>query len=73
MSGQRSRDEAMWNHTSSIIAYIVNVNSTKRQYTPADFHPYLSSKRKGGPVSSRKEAEELVNSLKHLKKKKDVV
>lgn len=43
-AGFRDADRRMWNHTSSVLATIANVNrDRKRQpkpYTPADFNPY---------------------------------
>lgn len=61
---QRSRDEMMWNHTSSLLAMQAQINSSKgKQYSAADFHPYISSKASKG-INSRKDAEELVEKLK---------
>ena len=42
--GIREQDRRMWNHTSSVLAMVANVNrDRKRQskpYIPADFNPY---------------------------------
>ena len=32
-----------WEHTSSVLCLIANVNSKKRKYKPNDFNPYKSS------------------------------
>lgn len=61
---QRSRDEMMWNHTSSLLAMHAQINSSKgKQYSAADFHPYISSKGSNG-INTRSDAEGLVEKLK---------
>ena len=47
MAEGRSREE--WEHTSSILAMIANVNRTKstsRKFTPLDFDPYRAEKKR---------------------------
>jgi len=47
IEGERSRDEMMWNHTSSLLSMTAQVNAKKgKTFSPADFHPYISEKRK---------------------------
>jgi hypothetical protein len=47
MAEGRSREA--WEHTSSILAMIANVNRTKstsRKFTPLDFDPYRAEKKR---------------------------
>ena len=54
MSEGRSRET--WEHTSAVLAMIVNVNRLKKtslKFTPLDFDPYAAEKRRwaeGQPV-----------------------
>jgi hypothetical protein len=56
LEGERQRDEMAWNHTSSVMSLLAQVNASKgKVFTPADFHPYLKQKPKKGIDTSTKE------------------
>jgi len=45
-SGLMLRDKLMWNHTSSQMALLANVNSSKgKKYKPEDFNPHSDHKK----------------------------
>jgi len=57
-------DRMQWNHTSSILSLLANVNSSKsKQYKPADFNPYEQG-GKGKEFQSKEEVMEFVKSIK---------
>jgi hypothetical protein len=58
IGGERSRDEANWNRTASMMAMTAQMNAKKgKTFSPADFHPYLkaSGGSKGTYDTSTKE------------------
>lgn len=67
IEGERSRDEHNWNRTSAHMSLLAQINSKKGQnYTPADFHPYLKSKKGKGEydVSTKEGIMKLAERLK---------
>lgn len=57
-------DKMQWNHTSSVLSLLANVNSAKgKQFTPADFNPYTKSS-KGKEFKTKEEVMQFVESLK---------
>lgn len=60
--GYIARIRSDWDHTSSLMALLVNINAPKgRRYEPKDFHPFENTNQ---GVSSKKEAEDLLEKLK---------
>jgi len=60
--GVRDQDRRMWNHTSTIMAMMANVNRDRRRqpkpYRPDDFHPYEYQKQPDPGVT-----EEIKNNI----------
>ncbi len=60
--GRLRRD---WDRTSSMMALFANANASKgKRYSPDDFNPFSKSKRNQGGVSSKEEAEALLEKMK---------
>lgn len=54
------RDKMTWNHTSSQMALLANVNSSKnKKFEPKDFNPYTEKKK----VPTRNDVRELKESF----------
>lgn len=54
----------MWDHTSSIMALLANVNAGKgKTYSPSDFHP-IDGVKKG--VQSKDEALDLMRKMRQF-------
>jgi len=50
----------MWDHTSSVMALLANVNSAKgKKFEPDDFHPYTTKSNQG--VRTKEEAQALLD------------
>lgn len=58
------RQSRMWDHTSSIMALLANVNAGKgKTYSPSDFHP-IDGVKKG--VQSKDEALDLMRKMRQF-------
>jgi len=55
----------MWDHTSSVMALLANVNSGKgKKFEPGDFHPYTTKSNQG--VRTKEEAQALLEKMKNF-------
>lgn len=64
-NGYLSRLSREWDRTSSVMALFANANSAKgKRYSPEDFHPFSQHKKSQGGVSSKAEAEALLEKMK---------
>lgn len=67
LDAERSKDEAKWFHTSSLMALMANVNAKKgKSFSPADFNPYLKSMQQHD-ISTREKVLEFADKMKSLK------
>lgn len=63
ISGLYLKDEMYWNHTSSSMSLLANVNASKgRSFKPDDFHPYMQMKK--SEKSIKQEAKDLYETFK---------
>ena len=49
------RGREMWGHTSAVLALLANCNrdpKKSRAFSPADFNPYASRRRRGIPITA---------------------
>ena len=49
------RGREMWHHTSAVLALMANCNrdpKRSRAFSPADFNPYASRRRRGTPITA---------------------
>tara|TARA_R100000900_G_scaffold47912_1_gene38636 strand:- start:757 stop:981 length:225 start_codon:yes stop_codon:yes gene_type:complete len=54
-----------WDHTSSMMALLANINSTKgKTFRPDDFHPFLGKSNQG--VQSKEEAFALLEKMRNF-------
>lgn len=59
------RQSIMWDHTSSVMALLANVNSAKgKKFEPGDFHPYTTKSNQG--VRTKEEAQALLEKMKNF-------
>jgi len=63
ISGLYFKDEMHWNHTSSSMSILANVNASKgKSFKPNDFHPY--EQVKNSKKSIKQEAKDLYETFK---------
>lgn len=57
----RAKDEWQWGHTSSLISFLVNVNSAKGAwFTPDRFNPYKQQQKGQSNASVRENLNSMV-------------
>ena len=58
------KDEIMWNHTSSSMALLANINTSKgKKFKSEDFNPYV---KMGKPNANQQTAEDLLETFKNF-------
>lgn len=63
ISGLYLEDELHWNHTSSSMSLLANVNASKgKSFKPNDFHPYTQMKE--SKKSIKQQAKDLYETFK---------
>mgnify|MGYP003331862022 CR=1 len=66
-NGYLERLSREWDRTSSVMALFANANAAKgKKYSPEDFHPFSQMKRSQGQVSSKEEADALLEKMKNF-------
>lgn len=64
--GHRMKQEAAWQHTSSLLSFQANLNIPKGRKTtsPEDFNPYTERFEENAGINSKEDVMELVKKLR---------
>jgi len=66
-NGIMERAKRDWDRTASMMALFANANSAKgKTYSVDDFHPFAQLERNQGQVSSKEEADALLEKMKNF-------